>query len=91
MDLHLVHRSQNGKEMAVMAFQFEVSHSCTRPVSRPCLAQVSAEYNPALAPVTDQADYLVQLGSTSSPQTGFRYFSVCGCYINIYIYILLAH
>merc|ERR1711971_973047 len=60
MDLHLVHRSKNGKGLAVIAFQFEVS----------------SEYNQALSPITDQAEYLVQAGFTSSAQTGFRYFSL---------------
>ena len=88
MDLHLVHRSKNGKGLAVIAFQFEVSfHKSNNDQSIAVyVVQVSSEYNHALSPITDQAEYLVQAGFTSSAQTGFRYFSV----VFTVIYILMT-
>lgn len=48
------------------------------------VVQVSEDYNHALSPITDQTDYLIQSGSSSSVQTGFRYFSVCSVFISRY-------
>ena len=86
MDLHLVHRSKTGKDIAVVAFQFEVNFykSILSGNALHLVVQASKDYNHALSPITDQTDYLIQSGSSSSAQTGFRYFSVCSVFISRY-------